>query len=156
MNRAADYATPAAVSPTLELAAVLTLGFAWIYRAEWGDVPVLWTSLLLVAPVISFAVGSLHWYGLKREIKRVAQITLMHGITELFTLAAAGTGVGFMLHRRFTAPPVVERDVRVFEQLIAASVLASLGALFGLAVFVALVPVTGASFKAEYRKLTSA
>lgn len=145
----------AVVSPLIELSALLVLGFAWIYFDEWGDVPVLWAAVLLITPIVSLPIGILHWFGLLREFKHVSQITLMHGITEFVTLAAAGTAFGFFLHRRLTDPPTADRDVRTFEQLMASSSLAIMGSIFGIVVFFLTISATGANLKAEYQKLLS-
>lgn len=155
MESTSDYAGAATVSPIFEFLSLATLGFTWIYFGEWNSVPGAAYSALLLAPIASLTVGVLHWYGLWRELPRVAMLTLMHGVTELISFLAGGTALAFFLFFCLTDPPAGEMDARVLDELIVSGIFALMGSGFGLVVFLFVLPVSRAQLKAAYREITS-
>lgn len=153
MERTSDYAVAAVVSPVFEFASLATLGFAWVYSGEWGSVPGAVYSALLLAQLASLATGVLHWYGLWRELARVAHITLMHGVTELVSLVAAAGALSLFLFFRVSEPPADGVDARALEEMIASGAFALMGSGFGLVVFFFVLPVSGAQLKKAYREI---
>lgn len=153
MERASDYALAAAASPLLELAAVLTAGFTWIYYAEWTTVPALVYSILLVAPLVSLVVGAMNWYALSRELSRAAHVGIMHGALEVVTLFASIAAIAMFVATRMSLPPTEALDARVLDQLIAAAAFAILGSLYGVVVFFFAVPLSWSEMRATYQKI---
>lgn len=153
MKNTSDYAAAATISPLLEFVSLATLGFTWIYFNEWSVTAGTIYSALLLAQLVSLSAGVLHWYGLWRELARVARITLMHGITELMTLLAAIVALAMFLYLLNMNPPTEEIDQRVLEELIASSIFAVMGSGFGLVVFLFVLPVSKAQLKAAYREI---
>lgn len=142
MERASDYAVAAAISPLLEFASVLVVGFTLIYFGEWTAVPGLAYALLLVAPVVSSVIGLVNWQALHRDIHGAARVGIMHGLLEGVTLMAAGAALAFFLVERAATPAPTSLDARVLDLLIASAALAVLGAAYGLAVFLFAVPLS--------------